>query len=98
MTPKKVIHMTHYCEVFWGIFLSFLRRYSRFCIVGYRLFSRYDLYIYLKRVRGGRDSGYIGQVEGNVKRLMILFVYIDNLVSRESTLLARRQILLKGLK
>ena len=45
--PKKGIHMTHYCEVFWGIFLSFLRRYSRFCIVGYRLFSRYDIYIYL---------------------------------------------------
>ena len=35
--------MTHNCEVYWGIFLSFLRRYSRFCVVGYRLI----LYIYI---------------------------------------------------
>ena len=56
------------------------------------------IYLYISSEKEARDSGYIGQVEGNVKRLMILFVYIDNLVSRESTLLARRQILLKGLK
>ena len=39
--------MTHNCEVYWGIFLSFLRRYSRFCVVGYRLFSRYDIHTYI---------------------------------------------------
>ena len=43
--------MTHYCEVFWGIFLSFLRRYSRLCVVGYRLFFQvwyvciYNIYV-----------------------------------------------------
>ena len=45
--PKKGIHMTHNCEVYWVIFLSFSRRYSRFCVVGYRLFSRYDIYIFI---------------------------------------------------
>ena len=48
--------MTHNCEVYWVIFLSFLRRYSRFCVVGYRLFSRYDVYIYITNIYQDMDD------------------------------------------
>lgn len=40
MSLKKGIY---YLKIFSGIFLSFLHRFSRFCVVGLRLFSRYDI-------------------------------------------------------
>ena len=46
--PNILRNYESYEFLFLGvIFLSFMRRYSRFCIDGYRLFSRYDIYIYI---------------------------------------------------
>ena len=41
MSPKKGIYMSHNSKILWDIFLSFMRRCSRFCVVGCRPFSRY---------------------------------------------------------
>ena len=53
--PKIIRNNESYEFLFWGvIFLSFMR-YSRFCVVGYRLFSRYDIYIYIFYIYGERE-------------------------------------------